>query len=301
MSRTTSASRPVRRRSTSTLLTWGAVLLVIVIVVTLVVVKFTQGTDAPGTADGYQPASPALVSELTKIPASVYDRVGVNSPAATITPPIEIQGQPALTLTTSAGVQLPEVLYYGAEFCPFCAAERWSLIAALSRFGTLDGLGTTASSTTDQYPGTPTFTFVRTTFHSDVLAFRSVERYGNVAPDGQNYASLQVPTAAEATIVNKYDTPRFVGGTVPDTIPFISIGNRFLISGAGFSPGILAGLSRNQIAGDLRDPSNPVTKAIIANANYLTAAICEVTGDHPAAVWSSKGVQAAVRSMKSGG
>ena len=300
MSRTTSASRPVRRRSTSTLLTWGALLLVIVIVVTLVVVKFTQGPNAPVTADVYQPASPALVSELTNIPARVYDSVGVDSPAATITPPIEIQGQPALTLTTSAGVKLPEIVYYGAEFCPFCAAERWSLIAALSRFGTLDGLGTTTSSLTDEYPGTPTFSFVRTTFHSDVLAFRSVERYGNVAPDGQNYASLQVPTAAEAAVVNKYDTPQFVGGTVPDSIPFISIGNRFLISGAGYSPAILAGLTRNEIAGDLRDPSNPVTKAIIANANYLTAAICQVTGNTPAAVCSSKGVQAASKAMKLG-
>ncbi len=29
----------------------------------------------------------------------------------------------------------PEVLFVGAEFCPFCAAERWPLIVALSRFG----------------------------------------------------------------------------------------------------------------------------------------------------------------------
>ena len=34
----------------------------------------------------------------------------------------------------------PEVLYVGTEFCPYCAAESWSLIVALSRFGQFSGL-----------------------------------------------------------------------------------------------------------------------------------------------------------------
>src|SRR5205823_15010475 len=40
----------------------------------------------------------------------------------------------------------PEVLYIGAEYCPFCAAERWSLVYALARFGTFKGLLLSTSS-----------------------------------------------------------------------------------------------------------------------------------------------------------
>ncbi len=48
----------------------------------------------------------------------------------------------------------PEVLYVGAEYCPYCAAERSAVAVALSRFGTLHGLGQTASSPNDVYdPG----------------------------------------------------------------------------------------------------------------------------------------------------
>src|SRR5438876_6623085 len=34
----------------------------------------------------------------------------------------------------------PVVLYVGAQYCPFCAAERWALVLALSRFGHWAGL-----------------------------------------------------------------------------------------------------------------------------------------------------------------
>ncbi len=37
----------------------------------------------------------------------------------------------------------------GAEYCPFCAAQRWAMVNAFSRFGTFTGLTTTHSSSTD--------------------------------------------------------------------------------------------------------------------------------------------------------
>ena len=46
--------------------------------------------------------------------------------------------QPPLTART--GKKKPELLYIGAEYCPYCAASRWPLIIALSRFGTFKGL-----------------------------------------------------------------------------------------------------------------------------------------------------------------
>src|SRR5262250_635737 len=53
----------------------------------------------------------------------------------------------------------PEMLYMGAEYCPYCAAERWAMIQALSRFGTFSGLSTVHSSTTDTPTNISTFTF----------------------------------------------------------------------------------------------------------------------------------------------
>ena len=55
----------------------------------------------------------------------------------------------------------PELLYMGGEYCPFCAAERWAIAAAVSRFGTLSGLHFIHSSPTDVYPSTPTLSFYK--------------------------------------------------------------------------------------------------------------------------------------------
>ena len=67
------------------------------------------------------------------------------------------------------------MLYVGAEYCPFCAMERWALIGALSRFGTFTGVTETTSSSTDVHPDTPTFSFKDAKYTSDVVAFEAVE------------------------------------------------------------------------------------------------------------------------------
>ena len=71
----------------------------------------------------------------------------------------------------------PEVLYIGAEYCPYCAAERWAMIVALSRFGTFSGLATVHSAAAngageaEPYPNTPTWTFVNAKYTSQYLTF----------------------------------------------------------------------------------------------------------------------------------
>jgi hypothetical protein len=74
--------------------------------------------------------------------------------------------------------------------------------------------------------------------------------------------------------------------------------NKFLMSGASFSPDTLTNLTRSAIATGLTDSSSPVTDAIIASANYQTAAICSLTNNLPATVCSSSGVTAAKTAMK---
>ena len=287
------ARRPPRRSSTS-LVTWGIVGLVLVIVAVLVVVKVTQSS--PTSASGpttFTPASATVVDQATNIPASVYNTVGITSSQAPITPPVILTGQPPLVLDGKPGS-----FYMGGEFCPYCAAERWVLLATFSRFGTFTNLGEMESSTSDIYPGTQTFTFAKADFQSKYLTFQTVERYSNIPdPSTGYYKILQPLTKEQAALVAKYNTSKYEGASGGGGIPFINIGN-IALSAENYSPALLAGLSREQIAQNLSDPTNPVTQAIVASSNYLSAAVCKSTGQQPASVCTSKGVTEAAKALK---
>lgn len=286
------------------LFTWLAVGLVVVVVAALVIIKVASGSPSSGGTSAFQAADPAVVTAVTKIPVSVFNTVGVKSTVAPVTPPQAVAGQKVLTAMSSTGKALPEVFYLGAEYCPFCAAERWSTIITLSRFGTWSGLGNMQSSTLsgEFYPATPTFTFVKATYSSPYVVFKSIEQFTNVFSASRNYYTpLQTPTAAESAIFKKYDTSKYIKGITAaqdGSIPFITIANRFLISGASYTPAALAGLTRSAIATGLSDPTSPVTDAIIASANYQTAAICSLTKNQPGSVCNSSGVRAAKTAMK---
>src|SRR5579883_612664 len=139
-----SDSRLVARRQPSfieryrVLIVGGVIAAAIVAAIVIVVLKFGPTKSGKESAAGVQPADPAVVAALTGIPQSVFDAVGAGS--ATGGPKAAAQA-PALTQDGK-----PEVLYMGAEYCPFCAAERWAMIAALSRFGSFSNLHTTTSS-----------------------------------------------------------------------------------------------------------------------------------------------------------
>ncbi len=257
----------------------------------LVIVKLTASHARPAPAT--QPASPGLSRQITEISPQVFNDVGVTSPASSLAVPMKISGQRLLEGSSPNGTRVPEIFYFGANWCPFCAAERWALAASLSRFGTFDHLWTTSSALSDVYPGTPTLSFERARFTSKYVAFDAVERSTNVSSPAGGYTSLMIPSAAESAEVNRYDTAAFVGRQAAGTIPFVSIANHYLVSGAGYSPSILAGLTRSQIAKGLNDPFNPATQAIVATSNYLSAAICDATGNKPGNVCSSPGVEAA--------
>lgn len=284
------------------LFTWIAIGLVVVVVATLVIIKVT-GNSTPPTTSSFQATDATTVAQLTQVPASVFNTVGITSTVAPVTPPQAISGQPELLATSSTGQKLPEVLYIGAEYCPFCAAQRWATIIALSRFGTWSGLGNTESSTLsgEVFPGTQTFTFLKAKFASKYLVFSGVEEFNNIFNSALNYYSpLQKPSAADNAIFKKYDTSTYIKGITSSqngSIPFISIANQYLVSGSSFTPAALTGLTRTQIATGLSDPTSPVTAAIIASANYQTAAFCKLTKNQPGNVCSSPGVMAAKRAM----
>ncbi len=297
------AARPSSARATGRpagLFTWIALAVVVVVVVALVVIKVSGGSSSGGS-DVFQPTDATTLRQITTVPTSVFNAVGITSSVAPVAAPIPLKGQPPLTATTSTGTRVPEVFYLGAEYCPYCAAERWPTIVALSRFGTWHGLGDTTSGAKDIYPGTPTFTFLKARYTSPYLAFRSIEAYTNVYSSALNfYTPLQKPTAAENALFKKYDTSTYIPGmpsSADGSIPFISLGNRYLVSGASYSPASLTGLTRSQIASGLSNAQSPVTDAIVATANYLSAAICQLTKDHPGTVCQSPGVMAAKKAM----
>lgn len=277
------------RRPATSLLTWGIVALVLVIVVVLVVIKVTGGS--PTTTSSATPPAPApsaVVQAVTKIPASVYDAVGVTSPDAAITPPTLLTGAAPLQARG-----LPDVLFVGDGFCPYCAAERWALVAALSRFGTFTGLESSTSGTNEAFPGTPTFSFSGTKYSSHYVAATLVEHYGiQKNPAGTSYAVLDPLSRSERELMARYDHTET--GTIA---PFLDIANRAVLAGGAFSPAILQQLSSTQIANGLTDPKDPVTQAIVAAANEISAVICSVDEQEPASVCSSAGVSAAATAL----
>jgi hypothetical protein len=255
------------------LLAGGAIVAVVAVVLALVLAH--AGQHPIDQSPGPTGASLArLTTQVTSVPAGVLDQVGSGQVTSV---PSKITGAPL----TSGGK--PEMLYIGAEYCPYCAVQRWPMIVALSRFGTFTGLTAIRSGVRDgsgaaePYPATPTWTFANSRFTSSFLTFTSVEEFTN-KPDKATggYTPLQTPTAEQQALLTKYDSAN------SGAIPFLDFGNRFTSIGATYDPTVLKGLDWNQIAADLHDPTTKVAKGVLGAANYMTAALCTLTGDKPA-------------------
>jgi len=276
---------------------WGAVGLVVVVVAVLVIVFATRGSSSNNGYIATGPAPAQVVQDVTTVPASAWDKVGVTS-SIPVAKPTVISGNPPMTLNGKS----PAMLYYGAEYCPFCAAERWAMTAALARFGTWNNLQITASSLSDVDAGTHTLSFHGATLDSPYITFQGIEQYTNIPVPGASgqYTNLQNPTKEESAILSKYSSSKYLpNGSTSGGIsfPFVDINNGMLISGASYDPQILAGLSWSAIASSLSDPTNPVTQAILATGNYMSAGICQATKGQPGSVCQSPGVQAAAKAL----
>ncbi|HEY7136381.1 MAG TPA: DUF929 family protein [Acidimicrobiia bacterium] len=269
-----------RRRARSQRTTWIVLAVVIVIGVSLVaaVVAGNSGT-SKSSGSTSQPAPAALVQKVTSVPASVLDQVGAGS---VTTLPKSISA-PALTTPTGT----PRIVYMGAEYCPYCAAERWGMLVALSRFGTFTGLRVTRSASNDVDPNTQTFSFHGSSYQSTYLSFEPVELETNQLSNG-SYTKLDTPTAEQQKLIGTYDVPP--NASSAGAIPFIDFGGKYLVSGASYDPGVLQGKSADAIATALSDPSSAVAKGAVGTANVMTAAICTLTHDQPATVCSAPAI-----------
>lgn len=261
-----------------------------IVVALVVVVVFTGHHGIAGVGDIGKPVPTNVMNNLTSVPASTFDAAGAKDAKT----PLNV----ASTSTSAQTSSTPLLLYMGSEFCPFCAAERWVLVTALSRFGTWNNLTLTLSATTtsEAYPGTPTFSFLGSSFSSPYVNVETVEMQGRVVTNGQ-YPIVETPTTSQAVAIQKYDYPPYVATSTAGAIPFVLLNNRYMWSGASYSPQLLQGKTWDSISKDVHDGKAGAGQAILENANMVSAAICNANGGKPANVCNSAGVKAAAQQM----
>lgn len=266
----------------------GAVGAVLLAVAGLLVAKAVTSGESSAAVPVGGSASSAVTQAVSNVSPKVFDQVGTG---ALQTPPSPIRGKHTLTQGGK-----PRVLYVGAEYCPYCAAERWAVVAALSRFGSFSNLGQTTSSAQDVYPSTPTLSFHGADYSSPHLAFTGYEIQSNQL-QGSSYAPLDRPSPADEKTFTTFDAPPYVSAQAAGSIPFVDIGGRYVISGASYNPGVLQGNTREQIARALSDPSSDIAQSVDGTANVISAAVCQLTDDQPTKVCASAGVKAAASSL----
>jgi thiol-disulfide isomerase/thioredoxin len=210
-----------------------------------------------------QTISPSLYSTITGVSDSTLSTIGKGQG---VTSPQRVSG----SNLTQGGK--PEVLYIGAEYCPYCAAERWSLVVALSKFGTFTNLKYMLSAPSPEvYPNTPTFSFYGSTYSSQYITFVPVEQ------QDRDKNTLQTPTSQQQSLMQQYDSSA--------SIPFVDFANQYVIVGSQYAPSTLAG-NWTQIASQLNNPNSVISKSVDGAANTIITVICKVDGGQPANVCS---------------
>lgn len=269
-----------KRKSRLVVAAWS-IGIILAIVIFLVLAKAVSKSNTTSDNTTQAPASTDLIAKLTNIPTSVFTTVGIGSS----TPLPKPMSAPVLSQDAK-----PQIFYAGAEYCPYCAAERWPVVIALLRFGSFSNLGTTHSSGTDVYPSTQTLSFHGANYVSQYISFSGIEMQSNQL-QGTSYSTLDTPTAAQQALITTYDAAPYVPASSAGAIPFIDFGGKFLISGATYSPAVLQGKSLDQIAAALSDPKTDIAKGTLGAANAITAAICTLTNNQPTSVCSGDMIQ----------
>jgi Domain of unknown function (DUF929) len=254
-----------RRRARTVLSSVLVVAIVIAGIAAYVIFKPAKKT--PGS-DGV-PASAIVAQQVTNVSDATLTTVGKGNVATTPSP---VTGESPLISNGK-----PEVLYIGAEFCPFCAIERWSLAIALSKFGTLTKLSQVHSAPDDGNYASLDFLNpkYKSSFVSKYITFTSLEN------ENRSHATLETPNSAQNALWYKLtnNSPGF---------PFIDFGNKFGITvHPPLDPSVLGKLTQKQVAAQLNNPTSKVAQVIDGGANDDIAAMCSMTGNKPASVCST--------------
>ncbi len=304
-SRCTNVKSASKRSAVRTAGLFGTVLVVFaVLVIVLVSVTETKApTAAPNRSGrlGVQPAPTSVTTAIGHVSPSAFAEAGSTiTSLGPFTGSITVlRGQPSLTLDGK-----PLITYVGSNWCPYCAATRWPLAIALSRFGSFKRLHITTARETD--PGIATLSFYGSTYTSPYIAFLPTEQCTDIqssstspaVEDCNGYEPLQPLSPTARKILLKYDFPPYVSSTDEDGIPFIDFANELIEDGALMAPSILAGLTHVQIARSLRNPAVSPAHTILVAANYYTAAICKLTSNEPSSVCQMPVLRQATRQLR---
>lgn len=153
------------------------------------------------------------------------------------------------------------VFFMGAEYCPYCAAERWAIVRALQKFGQWSGLNQTMSAARDeQFLNLPTYDFTEATYTSTHIEFVSRET------KDREFKPLQKLLKAEEKLLHKYNPKK--------EIPFLLIGGRFMQIGSGFTPKIFIGHTFRQTETELKKSESEIRKTIDEEASCIAALLC---------------------------
>ncbi|MFZ0920951.1 MAG: DUF929 family protein [Candidatus Dormiibacterota bacterium] len=262
-----------------TVVTISSVAVVAVVLIVIVLINAAGGNNATVAT----PVPQSILSAVTNPSASVVDAVGSGRQ------PGEMIRLPASAKLVDASGK-PMVVYVGAEYCPYCAAERWVMVMWLSRFGTFSNLHEIQSSSTDLDPNTDTFTFYKSSYTSQYIDLSTNEI------EDRAQQPLQKMTSQVTNIWTKWNTPPYTQQA--GQFPFIDVGGYFSLYSTSYDPATLKNLSWSQIAAKLSNPNDQVTKDIVGNANILTAATCLALGDNPSSVCSSSTIQSIEQGLK---
>jgi hypothetical protein len=223
----------------------------------------SQGNNSNGDAGLLNtPISSLLYQNLTGVSMQTLSSIGSSSSEITYTPH---QISTSTTLTSNGKA---DILYIGAEFCPFCAAERWAMVVALSKFGNFSNLEYMASAPTDG--DIATLSFRDATYSSPYnITLVTIEN------EDRNRAPLQTPTASEQQLWNQYN---------PNSYPFVDIGGQYILTTSQFNYADLSNLNWTQIASQLNNPESNIARAIDGAANQFMGAICKIDGEQPSTI-----------------
>lgn len=252
------------------------VILVAVLILAFVFYNFFWNTNSKIHAYDNLPVSSAFAARLNNVPNSLLSQVGMGASNPTYiktvnaTKPLTLNGK-------------PEILYVGANYCPFCASQRWPMIIALSRFGNFSNLHYMSSSATDQIaPNVATFTFYNSTYTSNYISFVTVELTNNFQVNG-TYAQLQKLNNSQIAILNAYNPQQ--------SIPFLDLANHSVVVGATYYPSVLLNRNWTYILNQTYNASTQTSQSILGSANLLTAEICKIDNNMPQSVCTQSYIQ----------
>ena len=153
------------------------------------------------------------------------------------------------------------VFFMGAEYCPYCAAERWAIVRSLQKFGQWEGLKQTISAARDEpFLNLPTYDFTKATYNSPHIEFVAREI------KDREFKPLQKLLKTEEKLVRKFNPKK--------EIPFLLIGGKFMQIGSGFPPKIFIGHTFRQTETELKKFESDIRKTIDEEANVISALLC---------------------------